>query len=78
MVTVDILREGGWVRVGAVGQPGLNVKSATRISSNVTDEVVHFSPGEPQGNFVALVGQEVTLAIEMSDAMIYMVGFHKL
>jgi len=73
IVTADIVKTGGSLRIGAVAQPGLELKDVQPIESDVTDTAVHFSGVD----FTALVGKHVQLAIDMTDATVYTMGFSK-
>ena len=74
-VTADGLAPGATVRVGVVGAGGLSLADCVALplgDANATDAALAFAGG---GDFAPLVGTNVTLEIELADAVLYSVGF---
>ena len=74
-VTADFA-EGGSLQLGIADTPGapaaLRPAKSTPLQQNATDVAVDFEGG---ADWSALVGQEVTLEVRLSDAMLYTVGW---
>jgi hypothetical protein len=77
-LTVDILSSRGSVRLGVspAGSSsfisGLCPMDCTNITTNATAKLVSFSHGR---TLASLVGQEVSIVLEVTDAIVYTVGF---
>ena len=73
-LTADVVAAGGSVSVGLAGggAAGLSVADASPIVANTTDGAMVFHGGK---DFRSLVGKQVTLDIEIKDAMLFTVGF---
>ena len=74
-VTADFA-DGGSLQLGIADTPGapaaLRPAKSAPLQHNATDVAVDFEGG---ADWSALVGQEVTLEMRLSDAMLYTVGF---
>ena len=77
-LTMDVLggAAGGSVGVGvrAKGRPvaGLSLADCVRVSGNTTNGEVRWKGG---ANFGRLVGQMVTLELEIASAIVYTIGW---
>lgn len=72
ILTCDVLSAQGNVHIGAMGISGLDAASSIALTSNSTDVTVRFQNEE---NFEKFIGQNVTIEIEMVDAIVYTFGF---
>eukprot|EP01048_Picozoa_sp_COSAG05_P011058 COSAG05_NODE_1016_length_6185_cov_4.604831_5_plen_757_part_00 len=78
-ITVDILSSRGSVRLGVrrhggLGSfvPGLSPANCTSITANVTAKTVFFASAK---TLASLVGQDVSIVLEATDAIVYTLGF---
>jgi len=77
-VTLDILRAGGFVRVGVVDPknsgaflPGLSPADCRNLTASATDGVVAFASG---ASLRGLMGQSVAVTMLLHDATVYTLG----
>ena len=77
-LTLDVMRVGGSVAVGAYAGgsttplTGLSLADCAKVSSNVTNGKVIFHAG---ANFARQLGQNVTLKLEITAAIVYTIGW---
>ena len=77
-LTLDVMRVGGSVAVGAYAGgsttplTGLSLADCAKVSSNVTNGKVIFHAG---ANFAPQLGQNVTLKLEITAAIVYTIGW---
>ena len=72
IVSADMFGPHASVRVGALGNAGLDASAAEPLTSNSTDAQVRFGSGQA---FSALGGKTVKLELIVQDAIVYTVGF---
>ena len=70
-ITADVAA-GGSLRVGVPNSTTLGLHMMDTIYADVTDGVATFSSG---ANFSSLVGSDVRLEVELTNATLYAVGF---
>ena len=80
-VTYDAAeRGGGSIRIGLADvrvSPGLSVNASIPLTHSATDAIMHFAGGCGGPDFTPLIGQDVTLAVQMTGGTLYTVGFTK-